>query len=43
MGTAQLVKKCGIPSGGGGFVKDSQVSDEQAGYEKILTVLTAVL
>ena len=43
LGTAQLAQSYGIPSGGGGLVTDSQVPDVQAGYEKVMTGLSAAL
>lgn len=43
LGTAQLAQFYRLPSGGGGVVSDSKTLDEQAGYEKVMTGLSAAL
>ena len=43
LGSAQLAQFYGLPSGGGGFMSDSEVPDAQAGYEKVMTGLSTAL
>ena len=43
LGSAHLAQFYGLPSGGGGFMSDSEVPDAQAGYEKVMTGLSTAL
>ena len=41
-GTAQIARKYGVPSRGGGALTDSLFPDSQAGYESMLNVISAI-
>ncbi len=43
LGSTQLAQFYGLPSGGGGFMSDSEVPDAQAGYEKVMSGLATAL
>jgi trimethylamine---corrinoid protein Co-methyltransferase len=43
IGATQLAQFYGLPSGGGGFMSDSEVPDAQAGYEKVMSGLATAL
>jgi len=42
-GTAQMARRYGVPSRGGGALTDSLFPDAQAGYEAMMNILTGVM